>query len=72
MHSGSRPKLTVTLLEVVFVIPPPLALMFSVNEPKAAFVAALRVRIEVPGGVSVVGENCAVTPNGRVSTANVT
>src|ERR1035438_3030449 len=72
VQSGSRPKLTVTLLEVVFVMPPPLALIFSVNEPKAAFVAALSVRMEVPGGMTVGGQNCAVTPNGSVSTASAT
>src|ERR1035437_8753374 len=72
VQSGSRPKLTVTRLEVVFVMPPPLALIFSVNEPKAAFVAALSVRMEVPGGVSAAGEDCAVTPNGRGSTASAT
>src|SRR5450756_755989 len=66
---GSRPKLTVTLLEVVFVMPPPLALMFSVKVPNCAFVAALRLRMEVPGGISVGGENCAVTPDGRTPTA---
>jgi hypothetical protein len=36
--------------------------------PKAALLAALSLRMEVPGGVSVSGENCAVTPDGRALT----
>jgi hypothetical protein len=64
--------LTVTLLEVVLVMPPPMAVTFRVKEPKSAFEAALRLRTEVPGRFSVWGLNWAVTPEGKAPTDNVT
>src|ERR1700678_1950913 len=53
-------------------MPPPAALSSTVNAPFAALVVASKVSNEVPGGVSVCGENEAVTPDGKFVADSVT
>ena len=43
VQSGKSPKLTVTLLAVVFVMPPPAPVTFKVKAPTAALVVAVKV-----------------------------
>jgi hypothetical protein len=53
---------------------PPVPLIVSVEFPRyvEALYAEVRVSVEVPEVLIVVGENCAVTPAGSPVTASVT
>lgn len=65
---------TVKAIVVVWVTPPPLAVMVTVAVPVAAVLLAVKVRVEFPppGAAMVTGLNDAVTPEGRPATVSDT
>jgi len=65
---------TVTCIEVVWVTPPPFAVMVMDRVPNATVRPAVRVSVLVPepGGVRIDGEKLAVIPPGRPLTLKAT
>lgn len=74
MVKSALGALTVKAIVVVWVMPPPLAVMVTVDVPVAAVLLAVKVRVELPlpGAAIVAGLNDAVTPEGRPETVSDT
>src|SRR5262249_40586896 len=71
-HSGTSPNSTSTTLVASCTTAPLVPRTVKGVSNDCAFAAAVRVRIDVPVGVTVGGENDAVTPGGSAGTVNAT
>ena len=76
---GNSPNCTVTMLEVMFVMPPPMPVTFSGKAPAWRLAEAVSARTVVEGkpleaGMTLtgLGKKLAVTPAGRLLTERVT
>lgn len=67
MVKSALGETTVNAMVVVWVIPPPLAVMVTLAVPAAAVLLAVKVTVELPlpGAAMEAGLNDAVTPEGR-------
>src|SRR5438477_8614998 len=68
---GTRPKLTVVALVMVCVSPPPVAVTCRSKITGTVDASAVRVRMDTPGGVTVLGAKLADSPVGNGPTCRL-